>query len=242
MTYEQTSSWGGETAAFDGTADTDDDGYRDPDIEGSTSLAKFEGDDGGMDYPARHALVVLLQNRFITSRSHPAAYKALVANARSIGQRLNDMFLTLELDTQREVAFKRQVSSPTGTPFPTLLRAHSWSREETILLARLRALSRAATNAGHTTGHVDRQDLLEHVASLRPSTATNQAADESKTNKAIDNLVSAGVLIGRQSGDEFEIAVRAIEVLLDLPTLKRLLAWISPEAAEPALGADLEER
>jgi hypothetical protein len=212
----------------------DFDEYADPDADPSENRELFAGDESGLDYETRRALIFLLQKRLVTGRSNPREYKALVEGAHLIRKRLNDLLLVLELDTQREVAFKRQALTPGGLPYsPTLLKQTTWPREDTILLTHLRTLARSAANAGRDVQHVDRQELLDHVVTLRPPTATNQAGDNAKADKAIERLRAAGVLLGAEGAREYDLDVRAIEALVDLPTLKKLLIQITPLPEEP---------
>ncbi len=196
-----------------------------------TSHALFAGDEGGLDPAARRALVVLLKNPFISRQSHPQEFKSLVKFAAPIRSRLNDMFLNLTLDTEREVAFKSQAQPETSERFPTLLHATEWTREETVLLVYLRAQAHAAAASGDPRTYVERDDLMEHLAGMRPPTATNQSRDAGHTQRAIESLVSAGVLVGRKDADRWEVA-RAIELLLPLETLQTLLAWVRSSAVD----------
>lgn len=159
-------------------------GFDDPDRELTSSVALFEGDEGGLEQAQRRALVAIVKNRFITADSHPKEWRALVANPRPIRSRLNDLFLDLHLDVDRQVAFKRQAVPEAGNRFPTLLHDTAWSREETILLVFLRTRSRADEAAGVAKTFVDRDDMLEHVASLRPQHATDQTGDAKRAVKA----------------------------------------------------------
>ena len=61
-----------------------------------TSVSLFEGDEGGLEYAQRLALVTLLKQRFISSRTHPRDWRVLVEHERVIRSRLNDLFLDLE--------------------------------------------------------------------------------------------------------------------------------------------------
>lgn len=212
-------------------------GWDDPERESSTSLALFEGDEGGLDLAQRRALVALLKQRFITAASHPREWQALVANPRVIRTRLNDVFLDLHLDADREVAFKRQVSPEGGGRFPTLLHDVAWTREETILLVYLRSRARSEQAAGAAKTFVDREDMLEHVASLRPPHATDQTADSKRSANAIESLNRAGLLVGSATDDRFEVSP-VIDVLLPLERLQALLEWLRGQTAG---GTDARE-
>lgn len=197
----------------------DDDGH-------STTEALFGGDEGTLDENQRRALVVLLKRRFLSEREQPAEWKALLADVRAIRSRLHDMFLELELDVERGVAYKRQVVTEGGSrQFPTLLYDSVWTREETILMVYLRTKARAEQATGSNRAFVDRIDMLDYVEQHRPDSATDKSADEKRANKAIESLYSAGLLIGSAGGERFEIS-RAIESLMTTEKLASLLAWL----------------
>ena len=188
----------------------------------TASLSLFEGDEGGLEYAERRALVTLLKQRFISARTHPRDWRALVDNERLIRSRLNELFLELQVDRHREVAWKRQASPETGQRFPTLLHDVAWSREETIVLVHLRDRFRAGTAAGEERVHVDREDVVRHVAGFRPVHATDAAGDERRARNAVSSINKAGLLIGAPTDDRFEIS-EAIESLLPLELLRELL-------------------
>jgi hypothetical protein len=198
----------------------------DPERERTSTVALFESDEGGLELDQRRALVVLLKQRFISGRTHPKEWRALTRNPRPIRARLNDLFLELHLDNEREVAFKRQVSPEGGgRPFPTLLYDTPWGREDTILLVYLRGRFRSEQAAGAEKVFVDREDMCEFVDQHRPAHATDQAGDARRAVKAIETLYKAGLLIGPSTGDRFEVS-NAIEVLLPMEKLQQLLSWL----------------
>jgi hypothetical protein len=197
----------------------------------------FDGDQGRLDAPARRALQALLKFTFISGRRHPGEWKAFMANRNEITSRLNDQFLEVRVDAERQVAYKRPADADGPSRFPTLLHDSRWSREETVLLVHLRGLIRTATAAGHTRTFVDRDDLLEHLALMRPASATNRAKDRAAGERAIGTLRSAGILEGRADGARFEVDP-VIEVLLPLERLEELLRWITAAPAERNHSAD----
>jgi hypothetical protein len=211
-------------------------GFDDPDRELSSSVALFEGDEGGLEMAQRRVLVAIVKHRFITADSHPKEWRALLMNPRLIRSRLNDLFLELHLDVDRQVAFKRQATPEGGGRFPTLLYDTAWTREETILLVFLRARSRADEAAGVPKTFVDRIGMLEHITSLRPPHATDQAGDARRAVKAIESLLRAGLLIGAIAAERFELS-RAVDVVLPLERLTALLDWLENENAGTAPDA-----
>lgn len=186
------------------------------------SVSLFEGDEGGLEYAQRHALVTLLKQRFISARTHPRDWQVLVEHERVLRSRLNDLFLDLAVDRAREVAWKRQATSETGSRFPTLLYDAAWSREETVVLVHLRDRLRAGLATGDTRVFIDREDIVEYVASFRPTHATDEAGDEKRARNAVVSVVKAGLLIGNAGDDRYEIS-EAVEPLLPLELLRELL-------------------
>ena len=204
----------------------------DPEREVTTSVSLFEGDEGGLEYAERRALVALLKQRFISARTHPRDWRALTENERVIRSRLNDLFLDLQIDPAREVAWKRQAVSETGQKFPTLLYDVAWSREETVVLVHLRDRFRASTAAGEDRVFVDREEMVEYVAGFRPTHATDVSGDQKRARNAVASINKAGLLIGSPTDDRFEIS-EAIESLLPLDLLRELLVSLQ-QTNEPA--------
>lgn len=204
------------------------------------SVSLWEGDEGGLEQAQRQALVTLVKQRFVSARTHPRDWQVLVEHERVLRSRLNDLFLDLAIDRDREVAWKRQAVSETGSRFPTLLYDAAWSREETILLVHLRDRLRAGAAAGETRVFVDREDLLEHVAGFRPPHATDESGDEKRARNAVTGLVKAGLLITGEHEDRFEVS-EAVEPLLPLELLHELLESLRRANAEPPAADEGDE-
>lgn len=204
----------------------------DPEILDEGSVSLFEGDEGGLEHAQRHALVTLLKQRFISARTHPRDWQVLVEHERVLRSRLNDLFLELAVDRAREVAWKRQATSETGSRFPTLLYDAAWSREETLVLVHLRDRLRAGLAGGDAHVFIDRDDIVDYVATFRPAHATDEAGDEKRARNAVISIAKAGLLIGTAAEDRFEIS-EAVEPLLPLDLLQELL-----EALQRATSAE----
>ena len=217
----------------------------DADVEllDESSVSLFEGDEGGLEYAQRHALVTLLKQRFISARTHPRDWRVLVEHERVLRSRLNDLFLDLQIDRAREVAWKRQATAEAGDRFPTLLYDAAWSREETLVLVHLRDRLRAGLASGDARVFIDREDIVDYVASFRPPHATDEAGDEKRARNAVASIVKSGLLIGSGADDRFEIS-EAVEPLIPLDLLQDLLEALQRAnrgevAPEPAGAADL---
>ena len=195
----------------------------------------FDGDQGGLEIAERKAFVALLKQRFISSETHPKEWAALLDNVAAITSRLNDCFFTLHLDREREVAWKVQARPEGGGRFPTLGYTTTYNREATIALCYLRDRQRGDAAAGVPTTFVDREDILEHLDSMRPASDTDDVAHAKRANRAVDELYSAGLLIGRKTADRFQVA-RAIEALMSLTQLRELLTQIAADPAQQPAG------
>lgn len=199
-----------------------------------SSLALFDGDEGGLDLPQRKALIVLLKHRFITATSHGAEWRTIVAAPSVFQRQLNDLFLELVLDPGREVAYKRQATAEAGgRPFPTLLHDTAWQREETVLLVFLRIKYRNEQAAGNSRVRVSEAELVEHLEELRPASATDKVSDGRRAGRAVDALRKAGLLTKMEEDLVYEVPA-AIEVMMPLQKLKDLLAWLRDEASDHA--------
>lgn len=207
-----------------------------PPPEATASLALFDGDEGGLTLAQRRALLALVKLRFITARTHPREWAALVDAPRVIGSRLNDLFLELVVDRERGVAYKRQALPEAGGRFPTLLHDTAWNREETIALVFLRNRHFTDTARGEQASWVDVAEVVEHLMAMRPPHATDAAGDEQRARNAVQSMFRAGLLVGAAQGERFEISP-AVETLLPIERLAELLVWLR----EGAEGESLDE-
>lgn len=205
----------------------------------TASVSLFEGDEGTLEIAQRHALVTLLKQRFISARTHPRDWRVLTEHESVLRSRLNDLFLELQVDREREVAWKRQATSETGAKFPTLLHDTAWSREETLVLVHLRDRLRAGLASGETKVFVDTVDVLDYVESFRPLHAHDPAGDEKRARNAVAAVAKAGLLIPTGTDERHEIS-EAVEPLLPLELLQELLSALqranetAPPVAEKA--------
>ncbi|MCS6582503.1 MULTISPECIES: DUF4194 domain-containing protein [Curtobacterium] len=216
-----------DTVPYDDPASVMQDDERD-----ESSFALFEGDEGRLDEHQRRALVALLRHSYVSSRTHPDEWRAVLDAEYQLRSRLNDLFLELHVDRDREVAWKRQARSESQRrTFPTLLRDLPYTREETIVLVYLRMRLRADARPGPDQVVVDRSEILGHVAGFRPATATDRTRDEGRVAKAIERLVTARILIRTSDPDRFRVA-SVVEVLLPLERLLELDTWLRTTTAQ----------
>jgi len=212
-----------EAAAVDVDAETADEAEGDA----PSTHAVFAGDEGSLDLEVRRALVVLMKHRFITSRSHPKEWRTVAAHRQTIAGRLNDLLLELKVDPEREVAYKRPVTSDTGArEFPTLLHDTVWPREETALLVYLRVRARAEQSRGEPVTRVSQAELLAYLRENRPPSATDQVKEERRAERAVAVLKTAGLLEKTAEDGVFRISP-AVETMLPMTVLTDLLSWLT---------------
>ena len=89
---------------------------------------------------------------------------------------------------------------------------------------------------------VDREDIVDYVASFRPLHATDVAGDEKRARNAVASIAKAGLLIDSGTDDRFEIS-GAVEPLVPLELLQELLEALQQanqgDAPPPDDPADL---
>jgi hypothetical protein len=205
--------------------DVDERGNFEDDEADQTSLAMFEGDTATLFPDQRRCLNALLKQRYISAERHPDHWAVLLSGQDIIKSRLNDLFLELHVDRDFQVAFKRQASTETGDPLPSLLRDIANTKEESIVMVFLRQRFFAQRQEGEDDVFVDRQVLLDEVAGQRPEQSTNRAMDHKRAVKAVDGLAGAGVLLKTADPDRFRISP-IIEVLMPIERLRALWAWL----------------
>lgn len=198
----------------------------------SSSVALFAGDDGRLSFGQRRCLVRLLKDRYLSRHTHPELWEILVEHRDLLSSRLNDLFLTLHVDLQGEVAYKRQAIPDSGpTRFPTLLHDTAYTREETVLLVHLRERMQRERASGTESVVVDREDLVDRVAEFRRPDATDLAGERGRAEKAVEALRSMGVL--HNTADEDRLTVSPVlDSLMPLARLQELLEWLRTQGGE----------
>lgn len=223
------------------TTDMPDLGSERDGFDDQSSVAMFSGDLGGLSFEERRCLVKLLKDRYLSKDTHPDLWEVLVRHEDTLRARLNDLFLTLQIDRESEVAYKRQAVPDDGERrFPTLLHDTAYSREETILLVYLRERAHRERASGAESVLVDRDDLEERIREFRHPEATDLAGESRRASNAIDALRTMGVLHATSDNDRFAVS-RVLDALMPLPRLKELLEWLRSEARVTADDEDLSD-
>lgn len=201
----------------------------------------FPGDTGRLDYEARKALVQLLRKTYISSEADPQEWHATVTFEDQIRERLNDMFLELRVDRQREIALKWQVPSENGD-LPSLIRPMQHSREQAavMLIAReeLLRVRTGDTDDGQmrTEAWLDIEDIVDTVMTF-PALADNQRdRAAARATTAVEQIRRMGILLGRPDATRLQVSP-VVEILLPIERLMELTTWFR-EATTSALAGD----
>lgn len=201
----------------------------------------FEGDTGRLTLDQRKVINALLKQPYLWADRNPSEWEVLLAGERAIRSFLNDLFLQLHVDRTYEVAFKRQVVPEGGGRFPTLLHDTAHGREETMLMVYLRSHARAERAAGADTVMVDRHDMHDFAAGLRPDHATDVSGDRNRVERAIETLISDRLLLKPRPGDTDRLIVSpVVDVIMPIERLYELRNWLRTQNADPD-HSDTEE-
>lgn len=202
-----------------------------PEALGQVTL--FQGDVGSLNPEQRRTFVTLLKRRYISADTHPAEWAELLAAPHVFRTRFNDMYLTLEINTDYQVAYKQQAVSEASVGFPTLLHDAPYNREQTIALIHLREEYFRAISAGQHAAFVQRDELQETIQMYRDLDQTNQVKATRQVENAIIHLRDkVNVLLAvKDDPGRYRISP-IIEVLMPVSQMRALLAWIKNPGAQ----------
>ena len=173
----------------------------------------FEGDAGELPPETRQALVQLLLGPSIDGRRQQALWATLLRDEQIVRSRLSELFLTLVIDAEIQVAFTRQVQAD-GIEVPRLLRRSQLTFIDSILLVHLRErLARADVHGERAA--VSEADMLEDLALYERAASTDHAGFVKRASAAIEKVKKNSILHKiRGSESRYEIS----------PTLKLLFS------------------
>lgn len=103
----------------------------------------WRDDTGTLSDMSRRALIEILKGPYLSGRSHPRLWNAVLTDEAAIRSMLHNVFLDLVLDLPEEVAFTRKVHAPDIAP-PSVLRSENLKVVDTVMLLVLRQMLLAA--------------------------------------------------------------------------------------------------
>jgi hypothetical protein len=207
-------------------------------LDDETSTQLFPEDTGSLTLAARKALVLLLKRQHIWSLRNPKEWLAILKWRDELNSRLNDLFLELVIDEQREIAYKRQAGRDLGRMFTTLLHDSTYTREEAGVLLHIRDVYLRELRAGNDSAYVDQAELATEIDYVRPpGTKDHRRADQYLDN-AVTRLIKDGFLIADKTDlDRLRISP-VIEVLLTVERLHAFREALYVTDGEQVLSSD----
>ena len=193
----------------------------------------FAGDTGVLEPEARNVLVDLLRRRYLFASRNPERWKALLENQTVIESRLHDLYVTLVIDRDRGIAYKKQVRSE-EIDNPILLKDDPFNRAETILLVQLRALNQRGD--GSEPIRVDGEELESQALTFFPETSGDLAGIQREIRSAIQRLSREGFLIEEAPG-RYRITP-LVEIVLTVDRLTELSQWLNNGGETPTLAVE----
>jgi hypothetical protein len=211
-----------------------DDWRSDYDLD-NVNEASFDeepGDPGGSQLPAaaRRALATLLTNRFITRSRNRSAWDALLMYENEIRERLADMFLLLVIDTDYEVAFKRQ--DPAEDAPRVLRRDKPLHRDASLLLIHLRK-EHAYSDAIDESVVITRAQVAEFLRPFREEGDGDGAGFERRVDAAIRAVADLRLLMPDPDADYLFTVSPAVVPLIGADEVMRMERYFI-QAAEVA--------
>lgn len=205
--------------------------------EGAKPAGLFEGDAGELPLDTRRALVQLLSGPAIDGRRQQKLWATLLRDERVIRSRLSDLFLTLVIDAEAQVAFTRQAQAD-GVEMPRLLRRSQLTFIDSVLLLHLRErLARAEVHGERAA--VSEAEMLEDLAIYERAASTDHAGFVKRAGAAIEKVKDNSILHKiRGSESRYEISP-TLKLLFSVDQLQALKARYL-KLAEAPLDEDRE--
>jgi hypothetical protein len=193
-----------------------------------TQKLLFAGDSGELELETRRALVQLLAGPSIDGRRHGKLWTTLLRDESAICKRLSELFLTLVIDREQQVAFTRQAETE-DLEVPVLLRRAQLSFIDSVLLLHLRErLARADTQGERAA--ISEDEIRDYLTLYEKQGNTDHAAFGKRLQNSIEKLKKFSVLQRiRSSEQRYEISptlklLFSAEEIVELTTLYRKMA------------------
>lgn len=189
--------------------------------------ALFDGDTGTLHPEARWVLTRVLAEKAITANRHGAVlWEALLRHHDKVVSRMHDMYIDLDIDVTRQVAFKRQIRPPDQS-YRVLLKEATYSREATVLLLYLRDIHFQRSQAGEQTIRTTRDDMLNEMGQYVPPSERDLVGRRKAMAAAVESLTTQTLLIPVPGQDGLFEVSPAIEPLLGVEAIERITEWLT---------------
>lgn len=202
----------------------------------------FEGDTGRFPLALRQALIRLLRGPYLDGTADPRLWQLVLDRRTEISAFIAELFLKLQLDTERKIALL--VPVPTETVHTTaIVPRKPLRREETLLALRLRLLLDRHSGTG-TDPVISRSGAREILEEHRHPGAVDDKRLEELTDSSLARLASLKLILPTELDDEYRVS-GALALALPFDSIDQIPAYLdsldrSAEGApEPTLELDL---
>lgn len=161
----------------------------------------WESDTGTLHEESRRALLQLLRGPYISASRHGNLWVRILVDESVLRSRLAELFLTLVVDHEREVAFVRNVAEYDG---PKVVRATNLTHIQTVLILHLR--QRLMQDADQARAVVDEEETVEQLAVFDRVGGTDPAQFERHVRAAWNRFKQLGMLYETTTPGRFEIS------------------------------------
>ena len=181
--------------------------------DASKHKSLFIGDHGTLPLETRRLLVHILTGPALDGRRHAKLWQILMRDLETIQRYLAELFLTLIIDRDLQVAFTRQADTG-DLDTPILLRRAPLIFVDSILLLYLRQKLTQADAQGERCV-VALEEIIEYLRAYEHSTNTDHAGFIKRVHASVEKIRKCNILQKIKSGENrFEIS----------PVLKLLFA------------------
>ncbi|MCQ1988237.1 DUF4194 domain-containing protein [Arthrobacter sp. zg-Y844] len=200
----------------------------------------FPGDTGTLPLKLRQALIRLLRGPYLDANSSDNVYETVVDNQEQLRVRLSELFLTLVIDEDRKVALLRPVEM--AEPHTSALqRQREMTREETLLLLRMRLILDRHTGTGNEAT-IARQDIIEVLEGYVDPGQRDAKSVEDLADAAIRKLVQDRRLLLPTELDNVWVISNALPLALPYSQIGDIITFMQTlggdDDAVPALELD----
>lgn len=168
-----------------------------------SSSTLWDGENGALREASRRALVVLLRGPYLSASRHATLWSALLNDEEAIRSRLADLFLTLVLDLDTQVAFVRNAES-SDVDVPKVVRTLPLTFMDTALLLHLRHELVQSGGAGRVI--VGKDDVYEQLQTYRKAANLDESGYAKRINASWSKFEGHGILASTSTEGRFEIS------------------------------------
>jgi Domain of unknown function (DUF4194) len=194
---------------------------------------------GRLPEPARRALVTLLLNRYVSRARHRSAWEAVLTYESDLRARLGEIYLDLIVDTDAEVAFKRQQDIDDA---PRVLRREkALSRDATFVLIFLRR-EYAFADPDDGAVLITRDQIGEFLRAYREDGDGDNARFARRVDAAINALVKPWQILEPDPAVNYLFIISPVIVpLVGVDEMSRLAATFLRASDVPGAGPPADD-